>query len=314
MQEGCKRKYFAAIDIGSNAVRMALAHLEGSSLQVIHSWRKFLRLGDDVFHSGKITEASLNILQSTLESFVVSVKDYPEPDFSVIATSAMRDAENRQHVVSHIQKNLGLQIKTISGKEEADYLLKAIQNCLSWGDDLVILADLGGGSLEISIMEGRRIVWQKSLDCGVLRFSKLDAGSQQKYLESWKKELEQAFAQHAAHDSNLILTGGNAKVLSQLIQRQENRGPVNKMMHIPWQKFLQAKASIETYQPQHYVKKGWLRPDQGEVLILSLLIFEQLGKLSQCRQLILPRIGLKESILLQRAQTLFPEKCLQLQI
>ncbi len=314
MKEGCNKKYLAAIDIGSNAVRMVLAQLEGTSLQVVHSWREFLRLGEDVFRSGKITEASLSALQSTLSSFVASMREYSEVDLSVVATSAMRDALNQQKVVAHIEKTIGLQIKTISGEEEADYILKAIQSYVSWGNDPVILADLGGGSLEISIMEGNKIVYQNSLDCGVLRFAKLDARAQQTYLESWKKEIGDAFSQHFAHYSHLILTGGNAKVLSQLIQNEENSQFVKKMFYLPWQKFIQTKASIEKCQLHHYVKRGLLRPDQAEVLIPSLLIFEQLGELSQCPQIILPLIGLKEGILLQRAQTLFPEKCLQWRI
>ncbi len=308
MKEVCNRAYFAAIDIGSNAIRMALAHHQGTELRLTHSWREFLRLGEDVFESGNLSQANLTALIEILEKFINILKDYPNVEISIVATSAMRDAKNQQSVIKHVRERLGLRVKIISGAEEAGYILKIIQDQLTWGKERVILADLGGGSLEISVMQSTQILFQKSFDGGVLRFSKLDLPSQQQFLNELERQLTAEVTEYFVPPIHLILTGGTSKMWARLIHSQQfSEKPLEKPFVSSWEVFLQMSTVILKKSPREYVSFKQIRSDQAELLIPSLLIFERLGKISQCKKVTIPFVGLKEGVLLQSVRQKVPQ-------
>ena len=244
-----------------------------------------------------------------LEKFIATVEHYSNIEITIVATSAMRDAKNRQSVIKHIEECLGMQIEVISGAQEANYILKAIQGCMLWSNnDRMILVDLGGGSLEMSMLQGAQILFQKSFDWGVMRFSKLDLQSQQHFLKELAQQLREEVKEYFPLPVHLILTGGAAKIWARLIHSKKfPRQPIKNPFDISWKMFIQMKAIILENEPGYYVKLNQIRPDQAEVLIPSLLIFEQLGNLFQCECLRFPFVGLKEGILMQRVQQYVPD-------
>ncbi|MBF0277834.1 MAG: hypothetical protein HQM13_08590 [SAR324 cluster bacterium] len=301
-------QYFAAIDIGSNAVRMALAEFHGKYLKVTHSWRSFLRLGQDVFQSGEISRCSSNTLSEILEQFLDYLKEYSNIEILPVATSAMRDAKNQQTVIGQIKENLGLQVKVISGAEEADYILTVVQDVVSWGRERVILADLGGGSLEISVLQGTDVLFKKSFDWGVLRLLKLEDRPKHLFLYKLEQQLKKELDQYIIPDMHLILSGGPAKIWARLIHAQQfPERKADKLFTLSWQSFIHSQGILLKKEAEHSIFEEKLRPEQAEMLIPSFHIFEQIGKVSLCKKITVPFVGLKEGVLLKRVRQESPD-------
>ena len=119
-----------------------------------------------------------------LKQYVNQFLDYPDVSLYIAATSAVRGAKNRQEVLQHVQKHAGIEIKILSGFEEADCMLNVLRNMKEWqsleaGIKQMLLADLGGGSMEVTVVDASHILYQKSLEYGALRLAKLNTKAQQ---------------------------------------------------------------------------------------------------------------------------------------
>ena len=194
---------FAAIEIGSNAVRMIVGELTDScELRILERWSAHLRLGDSVFKNGVIPENIVQQLEQTIQGLLQESQNFSQIKVSLSATSAMRDAENRTEVVSRLQTLVGHTVKILSGKEESRFLLEGVKSFLpqtlfsKFTLKQTILADLGSGNLEISLLESAdksnssQNNFQYSFDIGKLRLKKMNPVLQQ--LESTlTKELNQ---------------------------------------------------------------------------------------------------------------------------
>ena len=314
--------YIAAIDVGSNAVRMTLGNCQQSaqtevSLNLIKSWRIFLRLGEDVFQFGHITTSSLEILTDILKRYVNELQNYPNVSIFIAATSAMRAANNRQEALRHVQKHAGIKIKILSGIDEADCMLNTLRNMVAWRSvdaeiKRFLLADLGGGSLEISVVEASLVLYRKSLDYGALRLAKLSSNAQKVALKTLYGEIREIRKYFAEHRINirfrLVLTGGSAKVMARLIhQRQYPGSPLPSLLTVTWKQFMETRIAVLNQATDHYESSLELRSDQAETFIPALHVFQQLGNIVGCEEISIPFIGLKEGLLLQRAQRIFPQ-------
>lgn len=314
--------YIAAIDVGSNAVRMVLSRCqqtaqEQSHLRLIQSWRSFLRLGEDVFNFGQISQTHLEALTDILKQFVNELQHYANVSLCVAATSAVRAAKNKQEVLQYVQKNAGIEIKILSGMEEADCMLNALQNMTTWQSietefERVLLTDLGGGSLEVSVVEASRILYRKSLDYGALRLAKMNSNAQQIALNALNREIQEmgAFAAASQNDipSHFVLTGGSAKVMARLVhERLYPAQQLPTLCTFSWEHFTETKFAIFKLGVDHYIASSEIRPEQAELLIPALLVFEMLGSIIRCQKFSIPFISLKEGLLLQHAQRIFPQ-------
>ena len=224
-------KTFAAIEIGSNAVRVIIGELRSScELCVIERWSAHLRLGEAVFECGKISENLFQQLQQTIQGMLGEIQKFPQVKVTLSATSAMREAKNCDEVVARIKSLVGYPLKILSGTEESQCLLDGIKSFLSpslllnYPLKQTVLADLGGGSLEISLPKSAKYLRSNNTDflysfaIGTLRLCKMDNPVQE--LESSFAEnllqLEQVCLANHEDRSHLILTGGNAKTFARL--------------------------------------------------------------------------------------------------
>ena len=171
----------------SNAARVIVGELTDScELRVLERWSAHLRLGDSVFENGVIPENIVQQLEQTIQGLLQESQNFSQVKVSLSATSAMRDAENRTEVVSCQQPMVGHAVKILSGKEESQCLLEGVKSFLpqtlfsKYPLKQTILADLGGGSLEISLLESAdksnssRNNFLHSFDIGTLRLKKMN--------------------------------------------------------------------------------------------------------------------------------------------
>ena len=268
----------AAVDIGSKAVRMVLGNLNCERhLHIQQRWRSFLSLGTSVFRAQSIPAAQIIALQQVLQSFQTALpQDTP---WSISATSAFREAKNRVEVHQELAKH-GFQIRVLTGLEEAKLIHHLFRQQWPELSGTTLHADLGGGSLELSLEQDAQLLWQDSLPLGVLRagkrpnLSSLDA-------------LEETFAKVSLNQRQLVVSGGSAR---------------------EWAERLVSEGIFGAHEPGRSIFEYQFLPLK-KAKTSSASIFSRLIGMWRPEQVILSRIGLKEGLLLELAEQLSNDEC-----
>jgi len=312
---------FAAIEIGSNAVRMIVAELEDScELRVIERWSSHLRLGDTVFECGEISENIFQQLLHTIHGLLLEIKKFPQIKVSLSGTSAMRDANNSVEVVDRLKTLVEFPVKILSGIEESRCLLDGVQSFLpqtvlmKFPLRQTFLADLGGGSLEISLLEpetnrtSNKTKFLQSFDIGTLRLRKIKNAIQQleSIIPEGLSQLSQVFSVNPEDRSHLILTGGNAKTFARLFTQVSKKYQSDKRgknqtanwISLDWTEFERIEQIFQKQSPLEQQKRWKLRSQQTEIFNIALAVFLKIGIKLRTAQLSIPFFGLKESLLL----------------
>ena len=188
---------FASIDIGSNAMRLLFCRvLENSSTAFIKESliRMPLRLGEDAFTLGKISDENTQKLKNTIHAFYLMIQAYDPISFKSCATSALRTASNGQAIVDEINEIVNVNLQIISGKEEARIIMaNHIEQHLDPKKHYVYI-DVGGGSTEISFIVNREKALYKSFPIGSVRILKDQVStSDWEKMQSWVVEQRNQF-------------------------------------------------------------------------------------------------------------------------
>lgn len=283
---------FAAIDIGSNAVRLLLTNVIEDETKT--SFRKSslirmpVRLGEDSFNSGIISERRIEKLSKTMLAFkyLMDVEDVVA--YRACATSAMREASNGKEVVKRIKKETGIEIEIIGGKEEAEIIYS--NQIVEMIDDLnpYLYVDVGGGSTEISLFSEKKRVATQSFDIGTIRILN-DKVSKKDYkkMKDWIKDLN-----FNGKEVKLIGSGGNINKIYKTSAKKEGEPLLyNELEEI--NKFL------NFYTVDERIKILGMNPDRADVIIPASEIFLKIMKWSEATQIIVPTIGVSDGIVRQ---------------
>ena len=162
---------FAAVDIGANSVRLKVARLVRQRLRTVHEDREVVRLGESVFQAGMLAPAAMAQTVKVLRRFHKAVQQHGDGQVRVVATSALRDARNRQAFMDWVHMRTGWRVEVISGTEEARLIHLGIITNLRVTASPLLLIDLGGGSCELTISARRHIRETVSLPLGAVRLT-----------------------------------------------------------------------------------------------------------------------------------------------
>jgi len=283
------RKY-AAIDIGSNAVRLLVSNVidyKGKTLFLKNALvRVPIRLGQDSFTEGKISDKNIKRMVKSMKAFRMLMKVHGVKDYLAYATSALRDAENGSSVVEKIFKKAGIQIEIIDGKKEA----KIISNTNVFEkidlEKTFLYIDVGGGSTEFSILKEGKRTESISFKIGTVRV--LNQGVDTK---TWN-EVERWVKEHTASYSKIYLlgTGGNINKLHKMANVKDNR-PIT---------FLTLNAMYNRLKGLTYderiVELG-LNPDRSDVIIPAAELFLKTLQWSGAKVVYVPKVGLSDGMI-----------------
>jgi exopolyphosphatase/pppGpp-phosphohydrolase len=312
---------FAAIEIGSNAVRMIVGELiDSCELRILERWSAHLRLGDSVFEHRVIPEKTFQQLVQTIQGLLLKSQKFSQVKVSLTATSAMRDAENRDEVVSRLKILVGHPLKIFTGEEESQCLLEGVKSLLpqtlfsEFPLKQTFLADLGGGSLEISLLESAdnsnhsRNNFLHSFDIGTLRLRKMSSVLQQlgSILKEELTQLTQLCSRNPGASSHLILTGGNAKTFARLFTKVSTKYVSDKSrtnqpenwLSMDWVEFERIAQMFQQESAEEQQERWGLRAQQTEIFNIALAVFRIIGGKLGTERLSIPFFGLKESLLL----------------
>mgnify|MGYP003593208338 FL=1 len=281
---------FASIDIGSNAVRLfffyvfetdGVPRIEKASLIRIP-----IRLGDDVFKTGTISENRIENLLKTLKAFNMLIDVYKPVDYIACATSAMREAENNIHVLERIKKETGILVKVIDGMEEAIMVCSIDNLVIQDKYSFSVYIDVGGGSTEISVLKNHVLINSESFQIGTIRMlnNKVQAEEWQRMI-TWLNLFKNDFGK-----LYLVGSGGNINKLSKLYSTQADYSLSLKDL----KKGLKKLNSLTVEQR---VDKMGLRPDRADVIVPAAEIFLAIMNTTQSEYVNVPRIGLSDGLI-----------------
>src|SRR6202142_1246891 len=162
---------FAAIDIGSNSVRLKISRLQAGKLKEIHEDREVTRLGDGVFSGGLPSPESMSETVRVPRRFPRSMQECGTDSFRVVATAALRDARNSRAFLEWVRSTTGWTIEIVSGLEEARLIHLGIVSAGRLGAHSVLLVDLGGGSCEVTLSREGQLRDTVSLPLGAVRLT-----------------------------------------------------------------------------------------------------------------------------------------------
>ncbi len=286
-----KLKKYAAIDIGSNAMRLLVANIieeEGKETHFSKSAlvRLPIRLGQDAFTVGEISEENIDRMIDAMKAFKLLMKVHKVEKYRALATSAMREAYNGNEVIDIIKEKAGIQIEIIDGKTEAAIIASTDLHYLLKTENTYLYVDVGGGSTEFSLFSNSQMIASKSFKIGTVRLLNEMVND-----IVWQ-EIEKWIKLHTLEFENVILigSGGNINKLFKMSGKQQDKpltyNYVNKRYN-----FLNSL----TYEQR--VSELGLNPDRADVIVLATKIYLNAMKWSGAKHIYVPKIGLSDGII-----------------
>jgi exopolyphosphatase/guanosine-5'-triphosphate,3'-diphosphate pyrophosphatase len=280
---------FAAIDIGSNAVRLLFCNVIADSGAPVFKKAELIRvpirLGEDSFIKGKISARKEEKLVTAMKAFRYLIDAYDALDYRACATSAMRDADNRWDIIDRIRKEAGLRVEIIDGKTEADLIYaNHIAEFLDKSNSYLYI-DVGGGSTEITLFSKNKVVASQSFNIGTIRMLHGQVEKEYwNYFKKWVKEVTSGFRPLVA-----IGSGGNINKIFKMLRRKEGK-PVSIT------KLRSLYELMEAYSYEDRIKKMGLNPDRADVIMPAARIFLTVMKNAEIEKIYVPEIGLSDGI------------------
>ncbi len=280
---------FSAIDIGSNALRLLIMDVDNDEYPAKYHKHTLLRvpirLGEDVFDQGFISDDKRKKLIWALKSFVYLSKVHDVIEIKACATSAFREAKNANEILKEIKKEVDLDIEIISGSKEAEVIHSYQSDELRALNKPCLYIDVGGGSTELSYLYHGKLLKSESFQIGTVRMLK------NKVQDSEWKNMQNWIESENIKDVQLVGSGGNINKLIKIVnpKREDNEITQNQIEKI--YKEL-SKLSFEDR-----MKKFDLNPDRADVIVPALKIFVQIMKWTKSKDILVPRIGLADGII-----------------
>jgi exopolyphosphatase/guanosine-5'-triphosphate,3'-diphosphate pyrophosphatase len=285
-----KLKKYAAIDIGSNAMRLLIVNIveqKGKEPQFNKSSlvRVPIRLGQDAFTVGEISKENIDRMCDAMKAFNLLMKVHKVEDYRAFATSAMREAYNGKEVAEIIKNKANIKIEIIDGKKEAAIIASTDLLHLLNTDQTYLFVDVGGGSTEFTLFTNVKMVTSKSFKAGTVRLlNDMVREVVWEEIEKWIKLNTQEL-----EEITLIGSGGNINKLFKMSGKTQEK-PLSYIYINSQYAFLNSL----TYEQR--ISELGLNPDRADVIIPAVRIYLNAMKWSGARNIYVPKIGLSDGI------------------
>ena len=287
-------KTYAAIDIGSNAIRLLVKKVRDNCqvgqkpLTKVLLLRIPLRLGFDVFACGEIPDIKVNKLVRAIKAFGQLMKVYEVSKFRACATSAMRDANNGKAVIKTVFKHTGIKIEIIDGQEEAALVYNNHIECMEDRSGNYIYVDVGGGSTEVNLLTNGELVFSKSYNIGTVRIlSRADKP------ETWQQlRNDMVYISGKYPDINIIGSGGNINKLYRLASTKDKQ-----KLNMPVSSLEEIYKRLKFLTPEQRMDKFHLKADRADVIVPAAEVFLAIAESTRAQYIHVPVIGLADGII-----------------
>jgi len=292
--------YIAAIDVGSNAMRLGIALRDDKGLpNIILRHREPVRLGHDAFTTGTLSEATQNEAIMAFQQFRRILDRHHVGRLRATATSAMRDSSNGSELVQRIYDETNIKLEVITGDEEAWLVHYSIANRVDLSNHFALLIDIGGGSVEVTLCDDGEVIASQSFKIGTVRLLEMLGSGEDfnlllgEYLDGARQKIR---AQIGKRKVDLCVgTGGNCLSIgelgvqlglsesSTLISRKQLKKLIKRL----------SKLTVE-----ERIRDLGLRPDRADVILPAAMVLHEMMKLAKAKDLQTPDASLLDGILL----------------
>lgn len=304
----------AAIDVGTNALRLVIGSVDGErKLTLVENIRDPVRLGQDVFTKGSISEETIDRAVEAFVRFKAAIDQHSAKWTKAVATSATREAFNKEIFLDRIAQASGIEIEVIGPEEEARLIHLAVADAVNLKGKLAMLVDIGGGSAEITLASNGNIISTESFRMGAVRL--LQVLEEKKRGERHFNQLVREYVDAAQRrirkeigEKKIDLcvgTGGNIESLGQLrreVFNKERETTISRDELDALVKKLQGMTFEERIQQLR------LRPDRADVIVPAAIVLQKIVKLADVDEVEIPGVGLKDGLLLDMIAELYGEQ------
>ncbi|PSL20328.1 Ppx/GppA phosphatase family protein [Chitinophaga ginsengisoli] len=287
----------AAIDIGSNAARLLISEASPNSqgrmdFTKVNLVRVPLRLGLDVFSEGAISEKRADHLLNTIKAYKLLLEVYEVKYLKACATSAMRDASNTAEILQNVRQHTGIDIKVISGQEEASFLYEShIAENLDKTRSYMYI-DVGGGSTEVTIFSNNSLKYKESFNIGTIRLMQNQVRDDQ-----WQYMKDTIKARlRGVNNITAIGSGGNINKIFSLSKRKEGKPLTLEVLKDYYKEF-------NSFTVEERIHLYNLREDRADVIVPALQIYINIMRWADAEEIFVPKIGLADGLI----QSLYAE-------
>lgn len=285
-----KIKKYAAIDIGSNAMRLLITNIveeDGKETQFSKSSlvRVPIRLGQDAFTVGEISQENIERMCDAMKAFHLLMKVHKVESYKAFATSAMREAYNAKEVVAVIRKKADIKIEIIDGKKEAAIIASTDLHHLLKTDETYLFVDVGGGSTEFTLFSNGKMITSRSFKAGTVRL--LNDMVHEVVWDEIEKWIKTNTADY--EEVTLIGSGGNINKLFKMSGKPQEK-PLSFIYINTQYNYLNSL----TYEQR--ISQLGLNSDRADVIVPATRIYLNAMKWSRARQIYVPKIGLSDGI------------------
>ncbi len=285
-----KLRRYGGIDIGSNAVRLIIKDvLPGDNYNdAVLNKRVYvrlpLRLGGDVFLYNKVKKEKEKEFIKAMKIYSNLLDFYKVEKYRACATSALRGAENGLKIVEKIKRKTGINIDIINGKEEAELIFETNKYMLP-NSKTYLSADLGGGSLQLTIFKNNKLLWTYSYKIGTVRM--LNNKVKKKEIEKFITKLIEIKKMH--EDIFILGTGGNINQVSKLY----------KSKNVSYSDLEVLYNDLQNLTVEERMKEYTFKVDRADVIIPALKIYLQILEATKNKKILIPKTGLADGIIRQ---------------
>ncbi|MGZ8525315.1 MAG: Ppx/GppA phosphatase family protein [Chitinophagaceae bacterium] len=281
----------AAIDIGSNAARLLISDVipgtkAAPEFLKIALVRVPLRLGFDVFDKGEISATKAGNVVKTIQSYKLLLDVYGVKHLRACATSAMRDASNGKEIIKKVKAETGIDIKIISGQEEASFIY---ENHFAEGltiEESYLYIDVGGGSTELTFFSDGKLVFKESFNIGTIRLLKNQVSEARwDEMKEFIKTKTKGY-----HHVSAIGTGGNINKVFSISKRKEGKPLSLELLRDYYKEF--STVSLEQRMSLYR-----FREDRADVIVPALLIYINVMRWADAQEIFVPKIGLADGLI-----------------
>lgn len=284
---------FAAIDIGSNAVRLLFMNVIEDNEDVYFKKSELIRmpvrLGEDAFYNeGIIRQGKIEKLMHTISAFkhLMIVQDVVS--YRACATSAMREAVNSSHIIEYVKDRTGVSIEVIDGQQEAELvysnrIVEMINTKKSY-----LYVDVGGGSTEITLFSNKKVICSGSFNIGTIRFLNGEFSNNEYFrMKQFLKELTIRYK-----TIDLIGSGGNINKVFRLSGKKEG-------VPLSLKQLKDICSFIGSFTIEERIKDLGFNPDRADVIMPATELFLKIMKWTNAKKILVPKIGVSDGIVHQ---------------
>jgi exopolyphosphatase/guanosine-5'-triphosphate,3'-diphosphate pyrophosphatase len=303
----------AAIDIGSNAVRLAIAELDAHGrLTIKRKERVPVRLGTEAFGRKSFSDFTIENVAKTFASLQKILVHEHVTRYLAVATSAYREATNCEELGQAIFKECGLHITPISGEREALLIREAVESKIDLSSKDFLLIDIGGGSMELSLIQRGKVVAAQSFPLGTVRVLEATKNAVDpdlalnQLLNKHRSVIASFFTENlkSMKELRVVGTGGNFRRMLKL--KRKLIGQKNADFFSP-QELVAMMSELESVPLLKRIKKYNLRADRADVIIPAMKIAMMVLEGLEVKKIFAPDIGLVQGVLFLLAQGRFHE-------